>query len=71
MATHNLEIYDELKQVLYSNSDSAIIGEAAAYGMGLVMTGANNSEQMEEMLKHIEDQSHEKIIRALSMALAL
>mmetsp|Transcript_19208 Transcript_19208/g.32733 ORF Transcript_19208/g.32733 Transcript_19208/m.32733 type:complete len:557 (+) Transcript_19208:3-1673(+) len=71
MATKDQEIFDELKQVLYNNADSAIIGEAAAYGMGLVMIGANDQESMHEMLKHIEDQNHEKIIRALSMALAL
>ena len=40
MATKNPDVFSELKQTLYNNADSAIIGEAAAYGMGLVMTGA-------------------------------
>lgn len=70
MATKDPEIFDTLKQTLYNNADSAIIGEAAAYGMGLVMIGANDSESMQEMLKHIEDQNHEKIIRGLSLSLA-
>lgn len=46
MATNKPDIYNELKQVLYNNADSAIIGEAAAYGMGLVMIGANDKESM-------------------------
>lgn len=71
MATKNPDIFTELKQVLYNNADSAIIGEAAAYGMGLVMIGAADQESIQDMLNHIEDQNHEKIIRALSMALAL
>ena len=70
IATNNTEIYDELKQSLYSNADTAIIGEAAGYGMGLVMIGAANQESIQDFMNHIEDQKHEKIIRALSMALA-
>jgi len=38
--------------------------------MGLVMIGAANQESIQDFLNHIEDQKHEKIIRALSMALA-
>lgn len=71
MATKNTEVFTELKQTLYNNADSAIIGEAAAYGMGLVMIGASDQESIQDMLNHIEDQNHEKIIRALSISLAL
>jgi hypothetical protein len=46
MATKNQDIFNELKQVLYNNADSAIIGEAAAYGMGLVMVGAADQESI-------------------------
>lgn len=46
MATQNQDIFNELKQVLYKNADSAIIGEAAAYGMGLVMVGAADQESI-------------------------
>ena len=71
MATKNIDVYNELKQVLYNNADSAIIGEAAGYGMGLVMIGAADQESIQDTLSHIQDQNHEKIIRALSMSLAL
>lgn len=71
MATKNIDVYNELKQVLYNNADSAIIGEAAGYGMGLVMIGAADQESIQDTLRHIQDQNHEKIIRALSMSLAL
>lgn len=46
IATNNPQVYEELKQLLYSNADSAIIGEAAGYGMGLVMIGAANQESI-------------------------
>lgn len=46
MATNNSEVYDELKENLYNNADSAIIGEAAGYGMGLVMIGAADQESI-------------------------
>jgi hypothetical protein len=39
--------------------------------MGLVMVGAQDPESIQEKLVAIEDQNHEKIIRALSMALAI
>ena len=46
LATKNSDIFNELKQTLYNNADSAIIGEAAAYGMGLVMIGAADQESI-------------------------
>ena len=55
MASKNQEIYDHLKNTLYSNADSAIIGEAAGYGMGLTMVGAANQESITDILSHIED----------------
>lgn len=39
--------------------------------MGLVMVGAADQESIQDILNHIDDQNHEKIIRALSMTLAL
>lgn len=71
MATNNESIYEELKNTLFNNADSAIIGEAAGYGMGLVMLGSANENAIEEMLTHANDSKHEKIIRALSISLAL
>lgn len=70
MASKNLDLYNQMKDMLYSNADSAIIGEAAALGMGMVMVGAANQESIQDILTHMEDQSHEKIVRALAMTLA-
>ena len=71
MATKNESIYEELKNALYNNADSAIIGEAAGYGMGLVMLGSADDSAIKEMMTHANDSQHEKIIRALSISLAL
>lgn len=35
------------------------------------MIGAADQDTIQEILNHIEDQKHEKIIRALSMSVAL
>lgn len=44
MASKKSDVYDELKNVLFSNADSAVIGEAAGYGMGLVMVGSADED---------------------------
>jgi len=71
MATNDDECYEQLKNTLYANADSAIIGEAAAYGMGMVKLGSADPRAIEEMITHANDSQHEKIIRALSISLAL
>ena len=71
MATKDEQVYSDLKNVLFNNADSAVIGEAAAYGMGLVMLGSANENAIEEMITHAQDSQHEKIIRALAISLAL
>lgn len=71
MATKNIDVFNELKNVLFHNPHQAVAGEAAAYGMGMVMIGAADQDTIQEILNHIEDQKHEKIIRALSMSVAL
>ena len=71
LATKNEEVYGVLKNILFNNADSAVIGEAAAYGMGLTMLGSADSTAIEEMITHAQDSQHEKIIRALAIALAL
>jgi hypothetical protein len=35
-----------LKENLYNNADSAVIGEGAGIGMGLVMVGAADQESI-------------------------
>ena len=71
MATKNQDVYEQLKNTLFANADSATIGEAAAYSMGMVMLGSADETAIEEMMTHAADSQHEKIIRALSISLAL
>jgi 26S proteasome regulatory subunit N2 len=71
MATKNQAIFEELKNTLFNNADSAVIGEAAGYGMGLVMLGSADEGAIKEMIDHASDSQHEKIIRALAISLAL
>jgi 26S proteasome regulatory subunit N2 len=71
MATNNDQIYEEMKNVLFNNADSAVIGEAAGYGLGLVMLGSADEKAIEEIITHATDSKHEKIIRSLSISLAL
>lgn len=69
MATGNEEIYEELRNILYT--DSAVAGEGAGYAMGLVMLGTGSEKAVEEMLQYAHDTAHEKIIRGLAMGLAM
>ncbi|KAG8463179.1 hypothetical protein KFE25_011176 [Diacronema lutheri] len=69
MASEDAQAYDELKAVLYN--DSAIAGEAAALGMGLVMAGSGSARACEEMIAYAHDTQHEKIIRALALGVAI
>jgi len=74
MGTHSTSLYNELKDLLYM--DSAVSGEAAGIAMGLVMVGAGgsssvNEQNVTEMLSYAKDTTHEKIIRGLSMGVAL
>lgn len=55
MATKEETIYEHLKNTLYNNADSAIIGEASAYGLGLVMLGSADEKAVDEMMTHAND----------------
>ncbi|OIT06050.1 PREDICTED: 26S proteasome non-ATPase regulatory subunit 1 homolog A-like [Nicotiana attenuata] len=68
LGTADEDIYDDIKNVLYT--DSAIAGEAAGIGMGLLMVGTA-SEKAGEMLAYAHDTQHEKIIRGLALGIAL
>jgi 26S proteasome regulatory subunit N2 len=78
----DLEVVNELKELLYT--DSAVAGEAAsiAIGMVLVGSGAGNAsssspgnEDLGEIIAELRNYSrethHEKIIRGIAMCLAL
>eukprot|EP00164_Ancoracysta_twista_P002156 GFYU01002846.1.p1 GENE.GFYU01002846.1~~GFYU01002846.1.p1 ORF type:complete len:990 (+),score=411.16 GFYU01002846.1:151-3120(+) len=69
MASGNDEIYEELKTVLFT--DDAVAGEAAGLAMGLVMMGSANAKAIDEMLAYAHETQHEKIIRGLTMGLAI
>lgn len=69
MATSNDDVYREFKNVLFS--DSAVAGEAAGLGMGLVRLGTAHEESITDMITYSNETSHEKIIRALAMGLSL
>ncbi len=69
MATKDTVVYDNLKNILYE--DFAVAGEAASLGMGLTMLGSADGDAIEEMLKYAQDTKHEKIIRGLSLGLAM
>lgn len=71
MASKNGPVFEELKNVLFNNADSAVIGEAAGYSLGLVMMGSADEEAIKEILTHASETQHEKIIRSLAISLAL
>uniref|UniRef100_A0ACD5V2P7 Uncharacterized protein n=1 Tax=Avena sativa TaxID=4498 RepID=A0ACD5V2P7_AVESA len=68
LGTADEEVYEDIKNVLYT--DSAVAGEAAGIGMGLLMVGTA-SEKASEMLAYAHDTQHEKIIRGLALGIAL
>ncbi|KIW07146.1 uncharacterized protein PV09_02016 [Verruconis gallopava] len=69
MATGSKQIYEDLKQVLYT--DSAINGEAVGLSMGLVNLGTGNIAALEDMIQYAHDTQHEKIVRGLALGMAL
>jgi 26S proteasome regulatory subunit N2 len=69
MATGDEGIYEDLRNVLYT--DSALNGEAVGLSMGLVMLGTGNMKALEDMIQYAHDTQHEKIVRGLAMGMAL
>ncbi|KAJ1549896.1 proteasome regulatory particle base subunit, partial [Nowakowskiella sp. JEL0078] len=69
MATDNDELYEDIKNILYS--DSAVAGEAAGLAMGLVMLGTASKKALDDMLLYAQDTQHEKIIRGLAVGMAM
>ncbi|KAK6161426.1 hypothetical protein DH2020_004807 [Rehmannia glutinosa] len=68
LGTADNDIFDDIKNVLYT--DSAVAGEAAGISMGLLMVGTA-SEKAGEMLAYAHETQHEKIIRGLALGIAL
>jgi 26S proteasome regulatory subunit N2 len=69
MCTHDAQLYERLRDGMYT--DDAVIGEAATLAIGLVMIGSKNEQAIEDLVTYSHDTQHEKIIRAISMSLAL
>eukprot|EP01038_Epipyxis_sp_PR26KG_P006496 gene6496-8931_t len=73
MATGHPELFEALNGVLLS--DSAVAGEGAAFAIGLLMLGQSDSplaqQVLPDLLNYLHDTSHEKIIRALSLSVAM
>ncbi|KAL4784793.1 armadillo-type protein [Aspergillus varians] len=69
MATGDEGIYEDLRNVLYT--DSALNGEAVGLAMGLVMLGTGNMKVLEDMIQYAHETQHEKIVRGLAMGMAL
>lgn len=69
MATGDESIYEDLKNVLYT--DSALNGEAVGIAMGLIMLGTGNVKALEDMIQYAHDTQHEKIVRGLALGMGL
>jgi len=68
MASGDDAIFEQLKAVMYGVN--AVSGEAAGYGMGLVMLGTG-TDKVEELFNFAQECQHEKIVRGLAMGIAL
>lgn len=68
MGSRSLETFEDLKNILFT--DSAVAGEASGYAMGLIMLGTAAPEAVREMLVYARETQHEKIIRGLAVGVA-
>ncbi|XP_075512124.1 26S proteasome non-ATPase regulatory subunit 1 homolog A-like [Primulina tabacum] len=68
LGTADDDIFEDIKNVLYT--DSAVAGEAAGISLGLLMVGTA-SEKASELLAYAHETQHEKIIRGLALGIAL
>ncbi|WOH08273.1 hypothetical protein DCAR_0727711 [Daucus carota subsp. sativus] len=68
LGTADEEVFDDIKNVLYT--DSAVAGEAAGISIGLLMVGTA-SEKVDEILAYAHETQHEKLIRGLALGIAL
>mmetsp|Transcript_16364 Transcript_16364/g.50018 ORF Transcript_16364/g.50018 Transcript_16364/m.50018 type:complete len:952 (+) Transcript_16364:187-3042(+) len=67
-------VYESLREAL--KTADAVIGEAAAYGIGLLFAGRSFDEPLrkeaeKELLEYAKATAHEKILRGCAVALAL
>ena len=69
LATRDTAVYEQLKNVLFT--DNAVAGEAAGLAIGCVMAGSGDHSVSKELLRYALDTEHEKIVRACTVGLAL
>ncbi len=84
MGTNNLDVVNDLKELLYT--DSAVAGEGAGIAIGMVLVGSGagniqnniepqNAEEIADIITELKNYAretqHEKIIRGIVMGLAL
>ncbi|XP_077988315.1 26S proteasome non-ATPase regulatory subunit 1-like [Glandiceps talaboti] len=69
IGTARMDVYEQLKFNLYQ--DDAVTGEAAGLAMGLVMIGSKLAVAIEDMVAYAQETQHEKILRGLSLGIAL
>jgi 26S proteasome regulatory subunit N2 len=73
LASHDHSIYEELKNIMFT--DAAVAGESAGIAIGLILLGAGNhyrdGEVVKDLLAYAHDTKHEKIIRGAVMGIAL
>ena len=69
MSSNDLELVEALKVFIYN--ESAIMGEAAAYSIGLIMAGKMDDVLIQELLDACKNNTHEKIIRGMALSMAL
>eukprot|EP01006_Ploeotia_vitrea_P011298 TRINITY_DN30060_c0_g1_i1.p1 TRINITY_DN30060_c0_g1~~TRINITY_DN30060_c0_g1_i1.p1 ORF type:complete len:816 (-),score=119.78 TRINITY_DN30060_c0_g1_i1:1325-3772(-) len=71
MTLADANVLSQLQDLL--NQDSAVVGEAAALGIGMLMLGSGNKAAAvcDELVQYGQETSHEKITRGIAMALAL
>jgi len=69
MGTESREVVEELKNALFT--DSAISGQAAGIGIGLVLLGSGDTKNISDMITYAHETEHDKTVRGLALGIAL
>ena len=67
MGGKNPDAFDDLKQMLFT--DSALAGKATRFAMGLILLGTADASSAEEMLTYAREMQHDKIIWGLAISI--
>ena len=69
MATEAEHLVEELRNALWS--DSAISGQAAGLGMGLILLGSGDVKALEDMIAYAHETERDKTVRGIALGIAL